>query len=409
MASTSGRTKTALSDAGTAKTAAAPAARPAPPGASTYPPESVAARLFAEPFAFDFFQAVRLLQQLQPERKPVGEGTSVEVEAARFRPIASLTFPPSAIYELEPPGPARAALLTVAFFGLTGPSGVLPRHYTELLMRIQRETKTPEKYALRDWLDIFNHRMTAHFYRAWTKYRFWLAYERGEAFRLECDPFTASLFSLVGIGTPALRERLKVTYRSPVADRRNERTLTQVNDLVLAYFGGMLSHRPRHAVGLAAMLSEYTGLHAEVRQFQGQWLGIEPDKQTRLGLAEGNSEVGTNFVVGKRVWDVQSKIRIRLGPLRYLRFLDYLPDKSPFPERKAIFELIHLVRFYVGLEFDFDVQLLLVAEEVPEMQLPDGTDDGPQLGWNTWLVSQTLPQDADEAVFAGEEVVQVQA
>jgi type VI secretion system protein ImpH len=409
MASASGRTTVTVNDPGTVKTAGPSAPRSAPPSASAYPPNSVAARLFAEPYAFDFFQAVRLLQMLQPDRKPVGLGSTVDVEAARFRTLASLTFPPSAIYELERPAPAQAALMTVTFFGLTGPSGILPRHYTELLMRIQRESKAPERFAMRDWLDMFSNRMTAHFYRAWAKYRFWLAYERGEPWRPDPDPFTASLLSLVGIGTPALRERLKVTYRAPAADRRTERTLTQVNDLVVAYFGGLLSHRPRHAVGLAAILSEYTGLRAEVRQFQGQWLEIEPDKQSRLGLGEGNSEVGTNFVIGERVWDVQSKIRIRLGPLSYAQFLEYLPDRTPFPERKAIFELIHLVRFYVGLEFDFDVQLLLAAEQVPEMQMPDGTEDGPQLGWNTWLVSQTLPQDADEAVFAGEEVVRVQA
>ncbi len=407
MASASGRTTVAVTD--DVKTAPQAASRAATQPARAYPVGSTAARLFAEPYAFDFFQAVRLLQQLQPDRKPVGQGSSVEVEAARFRSLASVTFPPSAIFDLERATPTTAAVMTVTFFGLIGPSGVLPRHYTELLMRIQREGKGPEKFALRDWLDMFNHRMTSHFYRAWAKYRFWLAYERGEAFRPEPDPFTAALLSLVGVGTPALRERLHVTYLPPAADRRSVRTLTKVNDLVLAYFGGLLSHRPRHAVGLAAMLSEYTGMHAEVRQFQGQWLKIEPDKQSRLGLADANSEVGTNFVIGERVWDLQSKIRIRLGPLNYPRFLDYLPDKTPFPQRKAIFELIHLVRLYIGPEFDFDVQLLLAAEQVPEMQLPEGTDDGAQLGWNTWLVSQTLPQDADEAVFVGDEVVRVQA
>ncbi|OAI49775.1 hypothetical protein AYO44_06145 [Planctomycetaceae bacterium SCGC AG-212-F19] len=378
----------------------------APPRA--WPPGSLAARLFEEGFAFDFFQAVRLLQQLDTQRAPVGQGSALEVEVLRFRTLASLTFPPSSIYDLQQIGKAPP-VMTVTFFGLTGPSGILPRHYTEMLMRIQREGKAAEKYALRDWLDMYSHRLLAHFYRAWAKYRFWLNYERGEPFRAEPDTFTTSLLSMIGMGTPALRNRLRVSWRAPGETRRPARTLAQVNDLVLLYFGGLLAHRPRNAVGLAGMVREYTTLPADIRQFHGQWLEIEPDKQSRLGLGDGNSELGENLVIGERVWDAQSNIRVRLGPLRYAQFLDYMPDRAPFPERKAIFELIHMVRLYVGPEFDFDVQLVLTAEEVPEMQLPLGTDDGPQLGWNSWLTTQSFAEDATDAVFPGEEVVVVNA
>lgn len=386
---------------------AAPRAGAAAP-ARAWPPGSLAARMFEEGFAFDFFQAVRLLQQIEPQRAAVGQGSALEVEAVRFRTLASLTFPPSSIYDLQKIG-AAPPLMTVTFFGLTGPSGILPRHYTELLMRIQRESKIAEKYALRDWFDIYNHRLLAHFYRAWAKYRFWLNYERGEPFQPEPDTFTTALLSLTGLGTPALRNRLRVGWRAPGEVRRPARTLAQVNDLVLLYFGGLLAHRPRNAIGLAGMVREYTNLPADIRQFQGQWLEIEPDKQSRLGIGDGNSELGENLVIGERVWDAQSNIRVRLGPLRYSQFLEYMPDRAPFPERKAIFELIHLVRLYAGPEFDFDVQLVLTAAEVPEMKLPDGTDDGPQLGWNTWLSTQSFAADATDAVFPGDEVVVVNA
>jgi predicted component of type VI protein secretion system len=70
------------------------------------------------------------------------------------------------------------------------------------------------------------------------------------------------------------------------------------------------------------------------------------------------------------------------------------------------FLLCHLVRLYGGPEFDFDVQLVLRKEDVPECRMAAG-DDGPRLGWNTWMRSQPLPRDADEAAFAGEEVVWV--
>src|SRR5207249_11403479 len=46
---------------------------------------TVGERLFAEGFAFDFFQAVRLLEKLAPERRAVGHDATPHIEAARFR------------------------------------------------------------------------------------------------------------------------------------------------------------------------------------------------------------------------------------------------------------------------------------------------------------------------------------
>src|SRR5687768_15309966 len=96
-----------------------------------------------EPYRFEFFQAVRLLERLLPDRLPVGrvneEGQVIlpEREIARFRTIVSLFFPPSQIGRLEhaPEGESDAQpQMEVAFMGLTGPLGALPNHYTELLI-----------------------------------------------------------------------------------------------------------------------------------------------------------------------------------------------------------------------------------------------------------------------------------
>src|SRR5262249_30494666 len=125
-----------------------------------------------------------------------------------------------------------------------------------------------------------------------------------------------------------------------------------------------------------------------------------------MGVAHGNNELGATAVVGERVWDVQSKIRIRLGPLRYAQFTEFLPDPAPVAERKAFFLLVHLVRLYVGPELDFDVQLVLKAEDVPGCQLTANGAGHPRLGWNTWITSQRVSHDAEEAVFEGEEMVQ---
>jgi type VI secretion system protein ImpH len=90
--------------------------------------------------------------------------------------------------------------------------------------------------------------------------------------------------------------------------------------------------------------------------------------------------------------------------LRYVQFQEFLPDRSATSERKAFFMLVHLVRLYVGMELDFDVQLVLRAQEIPACQLAEGLA-GPRLGWNTWMCSQMPAHDSQDAVFEGEEIV----
>ena len=375
---------------------------------------SIVDQLFAEGYVFEFFQAVRLLERAAPPRRPVGLAAPPRDEIVRFRAHLSLNFPPSSIYEIERPRALdRPPEMTVTFFGLTGPAGILPRHYTEQLIRLDREVRGPERYALRAWLDQFNHRLVSLFYRAWEKYRFILPYERGAAYRAEPDTFTQMLFSCVGLGLPALRERLQVSTfieeasagtGSPDQTPAGKRVLAEIDDLALLYYGGLLAQRPRTAVGLAALLRDYFDLPVEVQQFRGQWLRLDVDSQTRLGAA--NCDMGVNVVAGERVWDVQSKLRLRLGPLRREQFDAFLPDRAAIPERKAFFLLAQLARLYLGPDFDFDVQLVLRKEDVPPCHLsPLGL--GPRMGWNTWLSSQPRPRDATDPVFEGVEVVRV--
>ena len=101
-------------------------------------------------------------------------------------------------------------------------------------------------------------------------------------------------------------------------------------------------------------------------------------------------------MVGDRVWSVENKFRVRLGPLDYERFCRFTHMGE------YLLPLCQLVRSYVGPEFDSDVQPVLRAEEAPECRLGGDILDGSRLGWNTWLRSKPLPKDADEAVFVNE-------
>jgi type VI secretion system protein ImpH len=114
--------------------------------------------------------------------------------------------------------------------------------------------------------------------------------------------------------------------------------------------------------------------------------------------------LGINLVIGERVWDVEGKIRIRVGPLSYEQFVEFLPYRGAVSRSKAFFLLSHLTRLYIGPTLAFDVQLLLRADSVPDSLLSDPKSPGLRLGWNTWLRSGKLQGCVKDAVFEGQEV-----
>ncbi len=379
-------------------------------------PLAVVERLFARGFEFDFFQAVRLLQAAEPERVRVGLGGPPPAEVVRFRSLASLSFPPSSIHDLTRGTEVdRPAVMTQPFLGLTGPNGVLPRHYTELLIRLGIERRDTERYALRDWFDLFNHRFTSLIYRAWEKYRLFLDLERPRRSagidQEGPSPFEASLLSLIGLGTPALRDRLVARLAGDrggsapgnhVADPSPAR---RIDDSTLIFYAGLIRMQTRSAAGLEAILRHHFGLEIRVLQFQGRWLSLEEPSQSRLRATEGQgSRLGVNTVLGERVWDIQGFFRVQIGPLTYPQFAEFLPERNRANGTHGSFLAAQLVRFYVGPELDFDLQLVLRADEVPRCQLAIGQTEGPILGWNSWLANDPMPYDPGDAAFSNTEL-----
>jgi type VI secretion system protein ImpH len=334
---------------------------------------SVAEALLEEGYRFDFFEAVRVLERVFPHRHAVGRDASPAQEVVRFRSRLSLAFPPSAIHELtEVEGGDRPVEMTIAFMGLTGPLGVLPRHYTELLIERTRR----KDHTLRDFLDLFNHRLISLFYRAWEKYRFPIGYERAVAQQHGYDDFSLNIFDLIGMGTKGMRGRL------------------EVGDEVLLFYAGLLGQRPHSASALTGILHDFFAIPVEVRQFIGQWLHLSKENRTSLG-GEVNNTLGVNAIAGSRVWDQQARFRLCLGPLTFREFNWFVPASPTFRL------LVQFARYIAGQEFDFDVQLILKAEEVPKSQLGATGERAPRLGWTTWLKTKEFTHDAQDAVFTG--------
>jgi type VI secretion system protein ImpH len=348
-------------------------------------------------YRFNFFQAVRLLERLflarartdaNWRRFPVGLDFAPDREVVRFRTLQSLSFAAGEITKLYQPALTATPEtewpppeMTVTFFGLTGANGALPYHYTRMIMERRRQ----KDESMLEWFDLYNHRLVSLFYRSWEKYRLPFGYERThlDPQTTPTAPATQSLSCLVGTGTTGLQNR------------------QSFHDETLLFYAGHFAHYPRNAIGLECLLAEYFRLPIKIEQMHGQWLNLEPDDfatmPTKAYPKGVNTQLGRNVVVGERVWDRQSKFRIRVGPLSYQQFCTLMPDG----ERLKV--MSQLARTYVGPEFDFDVQPVLRAPEVPWCQLTKPGPDAPRMGWNTWSRSGPFKRDADDAVFAGEE------
>lgn len=324
-------------------------------------------KLFDEAYSFEFFQAVRLLDRIFASKKPVGGSAMPHEEAIRFRTKISLDFPPSQIDSIntvvdERSGEDRHEML-VNFMGMLGVSGVLPMHYTEHAFDRLRYRDT----TLWAFLDIFTHRSVSTFFRAWAKYRFPVGYENGN------DEFTSYLFDFAGIGTRGMRGRMAVEDES------------------LLPYTGLISQKPHSRNAVENLVSDYFGIGVEIDQFFGQWLKL--NEQDTVSLGKRSSLLGRTAIAGTRVWDHQSKFRVRLGPLDLKQFQAFLPNGDGYKPLHSI------LKFMVGVEFDYDVQLVLKKTQVPPTILTTRAMRRPMLGWTSFLKTEPVRVDDEQLVL----------
>jgi len=341
---------------------------------------AVIERLFAQPYRFQYFQAVRMIE-LWLWRRGVPEQGAV-ANFMRFQNSTSLAFPASEVEALQPEprtvGASSAALaaalqtaelryvrLTPAFMGLLGGGGALPAHYTE---RIAAHAMAERDEGPRAFLDMFSTRTLALFYEAWRKYRLELKYRCGGR-----DGFLPLLLALAGIGPASLRRRLS-DHGEGVLDES------------VAYYATAMRQRPASATQMARVLSEYFGAPVTAEQFVGRWYDVPARQQTALGGV--NAVLGGGALAGTRVWQRDLRLRLVIGPLDLAAYESFLPGG------RAARALRNMLAMFTGAALEYEVQLILRAADVHGIALRDDRIGG-RLGWDAFLVDG--PQAADRA------------
>jgi len=268
-----------------------------------------------EPYAFEFHQALRILERMRAGTLMPGETTLFDREAVRFSANVSKSFPPATIAELQPPPPAtpEPPTLVVNHLGLAGAHGVLPEFVTDEILRQLKRGESP----LQDFLDIFNHRLIALHARVRRTYR--PTYSNVPP---ERSPLARVFFALMGFGLPALKNALHVP------DQR------------LIPFAGLLAGSRPPKAAIEAVLAECTGCPVSIAPFRAAWLRLDDGTTTCIGRHDRNAILGKTAICGRRAFNPLDGCRVRIGPCTAERFTALKPGGT---EHAVLQDMVRLL------------------------------------------------------------------
>ncbi|VWC49479.1 type VI secretion protein [Burkholderia lata] len=339
---------------------------------------SVAERLFAEPQAFEFVQAVRLLEQLRPDAAALGTGldprrealllcapftpviASAELQALRRDALCSLSVESGSATHGDTPAQPE---LEVNLLGLGGLDGPLPDAYQEWL---QHRVRLKDTSAVA-FLNLFQHRLLALLYRAYRKHRI-------------ADPFVSperGAIPTVLHGLAGLQPGARPTVG----------TDTELAPQAILGRAGLFANQRRSLAAFDVMVRHQFGALASSTPFDGGWRTLPEASRTRVGPRQGrNNLLGRGALAGTRIWDEHRGIRIDIGPLPLREYEAFLPGGR----RHA--ELCSLAAAWFGANLLCRLDLTLAVGERPRALL---SARAPQrLGWTAWLGGHHQPPSA---------------
>ena len=315
---------------------------------------------------FAFFQAVRLLHDLHPDRPQVGRQGPAGREPVRLAGWLSLSFPPGDVMGVEPLEPIPPDLeegtptpetppyrLESPLLALYGTSSPLPTSYTEVLLD-QEEGSTE-----RGFYDLFQHRLLSLLWRVWARFRWEVGFRRDGS-----DFYSDRLTRFVGLGP----EALPPGHRTP-----------RLNLLAL---GGLLTFEPRGAAGMQIALQRaFPRCEVEVEPFAPRWVQLPREDLSRLGNAR--CVLGENAVLGERLLDRGGTFRVVVSCPDTATYISFLEDEGPLATLRELVDL-----FNPDL-LDCELELRLAVTARHEARL--GARDL-RLGWSSWI-GQPAPEN----------------
>ena len=309
--------------------------------------------LEAEPWRFDYFAVLRHLERTAKDRPRIGDGAALREEFVKLRQDPYMDFPASNVAKAEA-SDGKPLAVFVKFLGLLGPQGALPLASTEEAYHYL----LAQDDAFPRFLDLFNNRFIQLFFRAWANARPIAQHDRPDA-----DRFIAYIGSAIGIGSPPYHDR------------------DSLPDEVKLGFAGIMGAQAKCASRLSSVICGLFQVRAEVDEFVGSRLEIERDEWTTLGGR--HNTLGADALLGRRIFSVQDKIRIRIYTKNLTQYLRFLPTGD------LCEALADLVFAYNGEQLDWDAELAIPSGDASATRIGKFG----QLGWTTWMAPNWTSSD----------------
>lgn len=325
-------------------------------------------KIFEKSDKYDFYQLVRILKYFKGKKDVFSE--QIGNSFPYFSSSTQNNFPIQQVINVNK-HKDHVNVIKVSFIGLVGNKGILPFHYTEKIL----QTIHHGNYGLQVFFDLFNNKIISLLYSAWEKNHCYASYKAKEKYFTNKDSFGYALSSIAGINADYIPSRLKLEKE------------------LFAYYANIFNKQNKNALSLENFLSEYFTLPIKILQFHGEWLSITHEKTIiSINKAVNNfQQIGCNTILGNRQWSIQHNFRIYIGPVTYDQFILMQPKST------LVNELIKLTRLYISPELSFDMQIELLAQEVPYFIF--NLNKPKQLGWNTWLINKPMMKKANQLII----------
>jgi type VI secretion system protein ImpH len=299
----------------------------------------------AEPWRFDFFYTMRLLERSHTQQPRISDSNALREDYVSLGQDPYLEFPASNLTHVARLPSGRLHVLT-RFLGLLGPQGALPLATTEeaLQWNLMRDDAFPR------FLDLLNNRFLQLFFRAWADARPIAQHDRPRE-----DRFVTYIGSTIGLGSSVFYD------------------LDSVPDPAKLAFAGLIGAQARGASRLRSLISGMFDVEVEIDEFVGSYLEFDPHQRTRVGQA--NSGVGSTLLLGSAVFSIEDKFRVRIYVEDMPQYMSFLPSGN-FSE-----PLADLIFFYIGEQLSWEVELAIPSGKVEPVRLSKFG----QLGWTTWM------------------------
>jgi type VI secretion system protein ImpH len=298
-----------------------------------------------QPWRTGFISLMRTLAARTPTQPPVSRATLPQQENFRIGQRPSMAFAPREIAHVEQL--QNKTCIDLFGLGIWGAQGAMPLHLTELAYtRAEFHDSTLIHFA-----NMFHHRALAQFFRAW-----FVSQDTASLDRTDDEKFSFYIGCLAGVA-PQEGQQNNLPVHARLASAAH------------------LIREARNPQGLVGALHYYFDIPVHLEEFTRQWIFLQESDQSQLGYHHTALLLGNGALLGDTVQDRQHKFSLVLGPLTLEQYLGFNPAGQDLPV------LRDWVRHFIGIEYAWEVSLVLAADQVPVATL-EGCH---QLGYTSWL------------------------